>query len=456
MQTDWTRFERYEDDEVTAWQIRLDEAQLHTTEGTKTLESNLAAVRGWGAEIAGKMKEGFVLAPGRGRAHRNEAMESKIMASRDDADYLVYADWLQAQGDPRGEFVALRHSLASERDSEKRKELAKAQLQLVRELGPYLVPPRLSTAVDETASVRWHDWFVRKFDVRLRNGYVHAVRMSSSAIELSLIAHELFLHPAGRFLERLEIAFGQGPEQESDRDLRYPVDAFACCPPLNLRYLEMGRVSLHLEADLQGLWKHVPNLEELCLYAYDAKLGTIEHAKLQHFTYMTPLFKEPAFRSIIDAQWPQLESLYLWFGADRDAPDELGGSYGNDSATDRLPLIQPILDGESLPNLRALGLMNCCYTDQFVHALAQSKVLRQLTHLNFWGGTMAADGVKTIVDHVDRFAHLEHLDVGQNFLDADAVAKLSALPFDVNVRDQKEPGDWGEDDTPMRYPTLAE
>ena len=160
-------------------------------------------------------------------------------------------------------------------------------------------------------------------------------------------------------------------------------------------------------------------------------------------------------KSIVNAHWPQLEQLHVWFGADRDAPEELGGGW-DPQGIDRQPLIQPILDAKGLPNLRELGLMNCCYTDQFLAALVDSRILPQLEVLRVWGGTMFDAGARTILDHYDRFAHLQVLDVSDNFLDDEMQEKLSNLDIDVLIGRQNEPGDWGETEAPMRYPTLGE
>ena len=47
------------------------------------------------------------------RAARNPELEQAILANPDDeAAYEVYADWLQGEGDPRGELAAVQVALA--------------------------------------------------------------------------------------------------------------------------------------------------------------------------------------------------------------------------------------------------------------------------------------------------------------------------------------------------------
>ncbi|MBA3538368.1 MAG: TIGR02996 domain-containing protein, partial [Deltaproteobacteria bacterium] len=44
----------------------------------------------------------------------NPKLEAAILADPDDtAAYLVYADWLQSRGDPRGELIVLQHQLGT-------------------------------------------------------------------------------------------------------------------------------------------------------------------------------------------------------------------------------------------------------------------------------------------------------------------------------------------------------
>ena len=55
---------------------------------------------------------------------RNAQLETAIIARPGDpARYAVYGDWLQAQGDPRGELVSVQAALASTKDTKRFLEL---------------------------------------------------------------------------------------------------------------------------------------------------------------------------------------------------------------------------------------------------------------------------------------------------------------------------------------------
>ena len=50
---------------------------------------------------------------------RNAEIEAAILAAPDDPNaYLVYADWLQSHGDPRGELITLQHAMRARNDIE--------------------------------------------------------------------------------------------------------------------------------------------------------------------------------------------------------------------------------------------------------------------------------------------------------------------------------------------------
>jgi uncharacterized protein (TIGR02996 family) len=57
---------------------------------------------------------------------RNAEIEAAILAAPDDPSaYLVYADWLQARGDPHGELIALQHAMRAHNDIEEFVRLGK-------------------------------------------------------------------------------------------------------------------------------------------------------------------------------------------------------------------------------------------------------------------------------------------------------------------------------------------
>lgn len=86
---------------------------------------------------------------------RNEDLEIALGREPEDpAPFLVYADWLQAQGDPRGELIALQHG------AEARPDLAAAAEAHLKAHRRHLLGPIARLSTDRTL-LRWSRGFVR-------------------------------------------------------------------------------------------------------------------------------------------------------------------------------------------------------------------------------------------------------------------------------------------------------
>src|SRR5687767_3359435 len=150
---------RYEFKEGTSnkfWEITLEGESFTTrwgkigTDGqstTKEFDSPQQARKEYDKLIAEKVKKGYVLAgdgddeeedddedgggkkgKGKSASKSNPELEKRILANPDDAEaYLVYGDWLQSQGDPRGELVVLQHQILQKPEFKKWQELSKTE-----------------------------------------------------------------------------------------------------------------------------------------------------------------------------------------------------------------------------------------------------------------------------------------------------------------------------------------
>ncbi len=91
---------------------------------------------------------------------RDHALEAAIASAPEEpAGYLVYADWLQQRGEPRGELIVVQHALAAApRDPALRaREAALFEAHGARLLGPL--------ALVGDARVDWHCGFVRAVEL---------------------------------------------------------------------------------------------------------------------------------------------------------------------------------------------------------------------------------------------------------------------------------------------------
>lgn len=126
-----------------------------------------------------------------------KAIEAAIIDNPNDLDgYLVYGDWLQGEGDPRGELIALqaalvRGSAISSRDSA---ALSKAIDKIFAEHADLLLGD-LQRYSDKELKLDWHLGFIEGATIRIASQPV-----AEAALKL------LVGHPSARFLRSLWIA----------------------------------------------------------------------------------------------------------------------------------------------------------------------------------------------------------------------------------------------------------
>lgn len=157
----------------------------------------------------------------------NPEMEALIDASPDDPQaYLVYADWLQQQGDARGELITVQCALAQAPDSHKptadqRALFKKYGKELLGGLGP----------VGYRTGFKGLSW---------RYGFLREVRLERTE-DMSLKDRVDFVlsHPSARFLRQLVL--GQAAEHGGSRsDYRSTLATIAACAPRTLQSLTIG------------------------------------------------------------------------------------------------------------------------------------------------------------------------------------------------------------------------
>src|SRR5262245_6313595 len=94
-------------------------------------------------------------------------LASLVGNPKDDAPWLVYADWLDERGDPRGEYLRLVHDLAIRPDPDRRRRLNAVRPTLPRE---WLVVVEQPAILRANSTAYWPLWFgfglgdLRRFD----------------------------------------------------------------------------------------------------------------------------------------------------------------------------------------------------------------------------------------------------------------------------------------------------
>jgi Ran GTPase-activating protein (RanGAP) involved in mRNA processing and transport len=116
--------------------------------------------------------------------------------------------------------------------------------------------------------------------------------------------------------------------------------------------------------------------------------------------------------------------------------------------------IRPLLDRTDLKNLQYLGLKNSEFADEIAKALVGAKVLKGLKTLDLTKSTLTDEGAKALVAAKDSLAHLECLDLSENFLTKAGAKMVKGICKKVIVDGQQEPDDW--DDEPHYFCQITE
>ncbi|NTX35513.1 MULTISPECIES: WGR domain-containing protein [unclassified Myxococcus] len=408
-------------------------------EKTQSFDSPEAAQKEYDKLVREKEKKGYELVgDGEGgddgddespsvEGKSNPELEAAIQKDPANVDaYLVYGDWLQSQGDPRGELVALQHAVSKAEGTEA--STLKRQITAHIKKHKALLLGGLAKAwSEEELKVEWHLGFIR--DARLgKKDY-------DSELEVPETLVKLLAHPSAKFLQSLTIGM---VDMEGENYYAGVVEAIVKTKGMpTLRSLFLGdfeypdetEISWSYINDVTGLYKVLPNLRSLRLRGADADLGKIDLPELREFSMETGGLPLGAVKSIASANWPKLEKLEVWFGSE---------NYGAEGGVED---IQPILDGKGLSNVKVLGLRNSEFTDELAKALPTAKILPQLEKLDLSMGCLSDTGAQTLADNAAAFKHLKHLDVTENTLTKAGeklVAKLAATVAAGSQRDYDE------------------
>ncbi|MCY1014943.1 WGR domain-containing protein [Pyxidicoccus sp. MSG2] len=366
-----------------------------------------------------------------GESASNPELEATIFSNPDNADaYLVYGDWLQRQGDPRGELIALQHA-ALQASGDEAANLKKQIAKHLKSFKDALLGDLADALDEEELKVEWHLGFIRSARVGQKD--------YDSDRDIAELVKELLAHPSARFIRGLTIGMAHFDDENDYGDvitaLTEALDGLGGSKTLQNLFIgdfefpddtEISWSHLH---DISALYKLLPDLRSLRLRGGSLELGKVDLPELREFTVETGGLPLSAVKSIASAKWPKLERLEVWFGQD---------NYGGEGGVED---IQPILDGKGLPALKSLGLCNAEFVDELCKVLPKAKVLPRLERLDLSQGTMSDEGARILAESAAAFAHLKHLDFTRNTLTDEgerAVAKLCPSVSAGNQRDYDE------------------
>jgi uncharacterized protein (TIGR02996 family) len=451
------RYELSEGSSNKFWEIELKGSSFTTTYGRigakgqttlKEFDSPAEAKREHDKLIAEKVKKGYALAGGAPAAAarpvaddpQTRQLQAAIDADPDDAAaYTVLADHLQAQGDPRGELISLMIAATANDDP----KLAKAAKKLIDAnpetfLGPLAEHQQTHDGTDRPAFT----W---------RYGYIHSARLSynhyaDEEFEGSMkeVLEQLLAHPSGRFVQELIFGFNNDPNEDSLDDLIGVLEKRA---PATLRALHLGEFEYPDETEMSWyhvgklgkLWKAVPRLRSLIVQGGEFELGTLDLPALRRAEFRTGGLTRASAKAIAKARWPELEHLEVWYG---------DPNYGGEAT---LADAEAVLDRADLTKLTSLGIKNTQFTDPLCEAIGKARVLPRLKRLDLSMGIMTDAGAQALAAHKPALAHLDELDVSENYLSKVGLAALKGVAKKLVSTRQRE-----DHDPEYRHPSVGE
>lgn len=360
---------------------------------------------------------------------RNLELEAAIARSPDDdAPWLVYGDWLSAQGDPRGELVALQAAGEARQTSE---------AALRQRLRPRLLGPLAGlTKLDET----WHLGFLTS--LRLE-----ADRTAEAAgLNVAQVVDAALRLPSARFLRTLEIALPSAHEEGMAERLHAVLAAHGPRPLLRSLRLETNTseemLSWTSAGELSGLRAVFPGLALLDVHAGSFTAEDFDFPTLKTLRLRTCGLTEANVAALAAGDFPVLEELELWVG---------GSNYGVRVGPDHLVAL---LTSPRLPKLKTLGLCNNDFTDLLVNAVLGSPLLPRLEELTLSMGTLSEVGARRLIDAAPAFRHLKAIDVDDNYLPDETLAELQRALPQVTSDGQRTPEEY--DGQLHRYASVGE
>ena len=287
---------------------------------------------------------------------RDPGLEAAIASQPESVDnYLVYADWLAARGQPRGELIAVQQRLSLAPDDA---ELQARQAQLLDEHRKALVceggPGIARVEVD------WHFGFWRAVRTELDGD-----ADSSAGVEAVLA------HPSAALLESLTIHGAAESTGEVFRDIALHLSEPKLPIARTLRRLALGSRAVPLRWSPAALEHSLPRLEQLELRSSSVHHSYLdwELPRLRSFTLMAGVIGPRQLARLCRSLPAELTALTL---------DVLNH---RDDGRLRVRDVEPILDGSLCPRLTRLGLLGFVDNVDIVDMLLTSPLLPQLREL---------------------------------------------------------------------------
>ena len=202
---------------------------------------------------------------------RNAELERTILADPDNEEaYQVYADWLQGEGDPRGELAAVQVALARRKDA----KLRARERALIKDNREQLLGDLPDAGSDDEdgapLKITWHA------------GWLRSARIAASEQhELPDLCRSLLACESARFLIELTFGVAELDGANSYHDTNAVIEELGLPPALRKLHManpayEESMISSSYLGDV-GVWlRGARTLRELTLEGGSMELGRID------------------------------------------------------------------------------------------------------------------------------------------------------------------------------------
>lgn len=375
------------------------------------------------------------------QAKEREPFVQAIVDEPDEiAPYLVYADWLEDQGDPLGEFIRVQWELEDEGvTAANRKSLAAREKALLKKHEATWLGDLSDDLVGQKGpadllwgSKKFYQWEMgRGFLDSLHIEYLlPAFAQTFKKSPLASTLRKLTIrHPSNSYdLEDIE----EYADREWDEEDAPSLKMLNGTKFDNLRYFEISEddgQNCHCDTPtVQNMIKLMPRLESLQVDAHSINVGAVFRLKLPQLRSLTLQHTADRYPLEVLARnksLENLESLYLWPHAmDFDAE----GAYIDFEG------FKALCHSTNLPALKDVSLYLTDIGNEGLAELVKSPLYQRLTSLNLVYGIITEEGVATLCEAGP--ANLQQLNLSGNYISKDGLKQLKdAIPF-AEAKDQ--------------------
>jgi uncharacterized protein (TIGR02996 family) len=416
------------------WNIELQGKSFTVTYGrqgtsgqsqTKKFSDEARAQKEHDKLVKEKLAKGYVeTTPAAAKpSSQQEALEAALVENPDDlATHMAYADWLNENGDPRGEFIQVQLALEDPKVSAgDRKNLQKKEKALLKKHGREWLGELAKWLLDRD---KREDFARCKCEYHFARGWLDTLEAQNFTFAF---CRTLARAPQTRLLRRLvlgEQAFEEEGDFERDEDIPEDQQFFVALYPLlrardlgNVRIFQLGEqvaekvdggsFNCHTEGEAAaGLVKLMPKLEELYLLAHSVDADQLFGLKTLHNLRVLQLYHNTSYPLAKLAKNPSLGKLTHLLCHPHAMEEE---------PYIRLPAVRALVHATNLPSLTHLRLRLSDMGDKGAAEIVNSGILKRLKVLDLRHGCIGDEGASLLAGCPDA-RNLELLDLDRNCL----------------------------------------